>query len=125
MARRSLLEKEVVAVGTEGAHKGGSIVHGLGLMWYKSPYRSWGLWAERLEAAFYTAGWCLQRLWGDLTETSGRAAGGDVLEKAIGAAGSPCRNREVSAGVGGSSYRKEGLLVQGLGSASSEGRPCL
>lgn len=47
---------------------------------------------------------------------------GRVLEKAIGTAGSPYRNREISTGLGGSPYRKEGPLVQGLGSASSEGR---
>lgn len=49
-----------------------------------------------------------------------RAVG--VLENAIGTADSSYRNREVSAGAGRSPYGKEGLLVQGLGSASSKGR---
>lgn len=50
----------------------------------------------------------------------GRAVG--VLENATGTADSSYRNREVSAGAGRSPYRKESLLVQGLGSASSKGR---
>lgn len=45
-------------------------------------------------------------------------AGESVLEKAMQTAGSAYRIRELSAG--GSPYRKESLLVQGLGTTSSK-----
>ena len=85
-----------------GAHKGGSVRAQAGACGIKAPIEAGGLWAEGLEAAPTQQGVDLGG--GDLTET--RARGCTLPEKATGTAGSPYRNREVSAGAGGSPCRK-------------------